>query len=174
MLARKINGAWAFWSGRNELVTNPSNGLDQRRITAAVVEQLWSDEELAQYALARVVSFVVPEGKRRTGAPRVVDVEGVPHEEFDVEDIRQPGPADLPLNNWRFHWMIGKLGWDATIRGAIGQIADEDVRSITLARYEKSAEYNRDDAALNQIAGAMQIPAETLDAAWMTAATVAV
>lgn len=129
----------------------------------------WKD---ATYSVLAVVPFNVPSGKQKVGAPSYVVGKDSVQEVYEVEDIPPPDPADHPLNNWRFHWMIGKLGWDATIRAVIGSIQDEDARTITLARYEKSHEYNRNDAALNQIAALVGLSKAELDAAWMTAATV--
>ena len=130
----------------------------------------WKD---ATYSVLPVVPFTVPDGKRKVGEASYVIGKDSVQEVFETEDIPAADPADHPLNNWRFHWMIGKLGWDATIRAVIGSIQDEDARTITLARYEKSHEYNRNDAALNQIAALMGLSKAELDAAWMTAATVA-
>lgn len=126
------------------------------------------------WRLMEIVPFDTPDGQRRVGGPSYEVGGDAVTETYQVEDIPPFGPTDLPLNNWRFHWMVGKLGLDPYIRGAIAQIENEDHRSIALARYEKSAEYNRDDATLNQLAAAIGMSAETLDAAWMTAATVAV
>lgn len=130
----------------------------------------WKDET---YSVLPVTPFELPEGQRTIGGPSYVVGKDSVQEVFETEAIPAADPADYPLNGWRFHWMIGKLGWDAAIRAAIGSIANDDARTITLARYEKSHEYNRDDAALNQIAALMGLSLQDLDTAWMTAATVA-
>lgn len=130
----------------------------------------WSN---GKYSVLHVVPFDVPSGKRKIGEPSYVVGKDSVQEVFETEAIPAADPADYPLNNWRFHWMIGKLGWDAAIRAAIGSISNDDARTITLARYEKSHEYNRNDGALNQIAALMGLSSQDLDTAWMTAATVA-
>lgn len=114
-LARKIDGTWQVWNGVNEPMTRTltkanlvyadgrSEEIDvasyqaSALLTAANVEGFladgtWSEADLDPYGLKVAVPFTVPEGKRIAGALRLVEVNGTPHEDFDLEDIPPPPP----------------------------------------------------------------------------------
>jgi hypothetical protein len=62
------------------------------------IEQLWTDEELAEVGLYRVMAFAAPEGKRRIGEPSYQIVDGKAVEFFAVEDIApSPPPEKHPI-----------------------------------------------------------------------------
>ena len=83
-----------------------------------------------------------------------------------------PTPTDYPLKRWQFKAMVAYLGIEAAIEGAI-EVAFPDAlpRAVVLARYRESDVYNRNDPLFAQLAPAVGLTSEQLDAAWMAIAT---
>lgn len=84
MLVRKIDSVWRQWNGVNESIPKTVNTrtelyLDGRvltgqtcepytlltTLTAAVVEQHFSEEEMADFGIKKAVNFVIPDGMQR-------------------------------------------------------------------------------------------------------------
>jgi len=110
MLARKIDKAWEPFDGTAEF---------QKMVTAADLHRLdgsvetievapypltvtlsataaiesWSAEELAEYGLAKVVPFDLPEGMVAVGDLRLVERDGQVFAEFDTETAPPPPAA---------------------------------------------------------------------------------
>lgn len=140
----------------------------------------WSGEG---YSIVEFVPFEVPNGKQTTGQASYALVNGKSVETFSVEDIPEPEPppdpiaSDYRLRTWQFKAMIEVLGdqlgtnLDAAIRTAISGITDPVQRSIAKALYESSDYYERNAPVLAQIAPALGLTDEQIDAAWLTIAT---
>lgn len=108
--AIKQAGQWQYWNGQTTVFTKVVTEAVLRRHdgTEEVVEvepyevqvqlartpalDLWSDEELAEVGLARVIPFSPPAGKVSVGLPTFSEVEGVMHETYAVEDEPPPPP----------------------------------------------------------------------------------
>jgi hypothetical protein len=70
--------------------------MDAGKIAQFFAEGVWGDDEKARYGLALAVPFLVPDGKRPAGDMTIVEVEGVPHEHYAVEDVPPPAPPPKP------------------------------------------------------------------------------
>jgi len=115
-IVRKIDGVWILWTGVNEpfsqtVTTATLNYADGRQepvevppyeievlLSAVRVDEMFPPEKLALFDLARVVPFVVPEGKRRVGERRFEETgtPGLVAEMFDVEDLPPAPPEPTP------------------------------------------------------------------------------
>lgn len=112
-LVRKIDGAWQVFDGVNEPMARMTDKAtihyaDGRSeevtvapyetkdlLTASAVENLiasviWQAADIAPFGLHVAAPFAVPEGKRTVGALRIVEVDGEPAEDYDLEDIPPP------------------------------------------------------------------------------------
>lgn len=109
-LVRKIDGAWQVFDGVNEPMARKTDKAmihyadgraeevtvepyeTKELLTASVVESfiasgLWQAADIEPFGLKIAAPFVVPEGKRRAGPLRIVEIGGEPAEDYDVEDI---------------------------------------------------------------------------------------
>ena len=95
-IATKIDGAWVALAGIQTLArTAPEAGevqMDMGRVEALLAERIWTEADLAPFGLALAVPFAVPEGSRPVGPMRIVEIGGIPHEDFDLEEIEPPVP----------------------------------------------------------------------------------
>lgn len=133
MLVRKIDGDWGEWRGTddpfavavttvrivkddddNTTITAPVEQvgmqpytktvmLSARAVEEALRSGAWTAEDLVPFGLAVPVPFKAPNGKRAIGSARYVEIGGVVHQEFDVEDIPPPPPP--PTNEEK----VGRL-----------------------------------------------------------------
>jgi hypothetical protein len=71
MLARKEGNVWVAWRGRNTTFTNAVEKIDVK-LTADIVEQLFSDDELDAYGIKRVAD--PPEGMSRMWDTQRIEV----------------------------------------------------------------------------------------------------
>ena len=115
ILVRKVDGVWQSWNGVNEkmprtFTTYNAVYADGRQVevacdpyqadvvmSASAVSALlsagtWTQNDLDPFGLKVAVPFVVPDGKQISGSLVIVDVDGVPHEDYPVEDIPPPPP----------------------------------------------------------------------------------
>lgn len=128
------------------------------------IQRGWKD---GPWEVLEIVEFVVPSGKRPTGAVGYgAPVDGTIAEQYAVEDIPAPGPADTPLQPFEFHAMVAYLGRDTDIRTAIAAITDPLQRAVALTRYERATAYHRDDPLLAQIAATIGMTDAEIDSAW--------
>ena len=93
--------AITYRDGRCERVKVESYPVDTAPLDAGKVERLlaegvWGDAEKQAFGIAIAEPFVVPEGKRRVGDLSIVEVDGVPAENFEVEDLPPPPPPPTP------------------------------------------------------------------------------
>lgn len=91
----------------------------------------------------------------------------------DIETHRAAAnaPAYPPLKRWQFAAMCQFLGVADQIEAAIAALDDPLTKAIALARYRESDVYQRDDPLIEQLAPAVGLTAEQVDAAWMQIAT---
>jgi len=112
-LVRKIDGVWQVWNGVNEPMARTTDKAmvhyadgraeevtvtpyeTKELLTASAVENLvasglWQAEDIAPFGLYVARPFEVPEGKQRVGVLRIVEIDGEPAEDYDVEDIPPP------------------------------------------------------------------------------------
>jgi hypothetical protein len=112
-LVRKIDGAWQVFEGVNEPMARMTDKATihyadgraeevtvapyetKELLTASAVEGLlasglWQPADIAPFGLHVAAPFALPEGKRTIGALRIVEIDGVPAEDYDLEDIPPP------------------------------------------------------------------------------------
>lgn len=105
--ARKIDGQWQRWDGASstfikmvdEAVRHDGEVVKvepyplEVQLAATPALALYSNGELAELGLARLVPFVVPEGQHAIGEPIYVEEDGVVSEVYDTEPL--PPPPEL-------------------------------------------------------------------------------
>ncbi len=102
----------------------------------------WTDEELAAIGLERI----------------------------EPEPVAEPetDPLTVPLNSVQFEAMLGLTGKRDDIMIFVNAL-DEPQRSIALAKINRSIAYHRNNELFAQIATAVGISDEQLDAYWLQA-----
>lgn len=76
-------------------------------------------------------------------------------------------PVDYPLKRWQFKAMVEILGVSQAIEDAISAIPEPMARAVAMARYRESDVYRRNDPLFDQLAPAVGLTGEQIDAAWM-------
>lgn len=191
IIVEKIDGAWAPWTGRAERTASTCTvtyqdgrveeqacapypvaaQLDMARVRGLIADGTWTGEDLAPYGLRLATPFAVPEGERVDGSPAYVEDGDDILEVYATTDVPPPSLADYPLKRWQFKAMVEVLGVAAAITAAINAMTDPMARAVTMARYLDSDIYRREDPLFDQLAPAVGLTPEEIDAAWWQIAT---
>lgn len=156
------NGAFREWDGREKIgdVSYQPN-----------IGDLWTDDELAAIGLYRPIEPEIPTGKVVAGST-VQRVNGVVTFVYTLESVPL---ADL--NRIQFEFMIEKLGLDAGIKAAIAAMPDgteveQNAKILALVLYRSGQRFERSHPLFTELAPAVGVTSEQIDAAWIVALTI--
>lgn len=148
MLVRLIEGEWVPWTDRNENLERVVEPFDSHTLSAAVLDRNYSDEELAEYGLKRVVLAEIPADKEAIGDPTYdEDENGVVHQVYVLVD--KPGPGSEQVNAERERRIVS--GANFTVSGVAEPIhvtgRDEDKVNLQALAFAASLRLGQGDNA---------------------------
>lgn len=131
MLVRQIEGSWVPWIERNANLIRVVEPFDSHTLSAATLDRNYSDEELAEFGLKRVVLADIPGDKIAVGDPIYEeDGNGVVHQVYDLAD--KPGPTGDNVNAERERRIVAGANFTVQGHGAPIHVTGRDEDKVNL------------------------------------------